>query len=339
MNLETILVTGGAGYIGSRFVKTALKKNFKVILLDRFFFDNLPKSHKNLITIKADTRTFKLDSITQKIDRVIDFAAISNDPSSTFFKKSTYEINYKARVNLARQAKLLGIKQYVLPSSCSVYGASETLSSEKSKTKPLTNYAKANLMAEKEVLKLSSNKFCVTVLRFGTIFGYSPKMRLDLVLNAMTIFSHQEGKLNLMKDGYQYRPLLHIQDAINSVLFMFETNKKINNEIFNIGSTSFSNYQIINLSRLIKKNINKKIKVNWYGDPDKRNYKVDFSKIESIGFKCKYNAFYGINEMIKNSNKIDTNNTKYYTLKWYQYIEKIISYSNKISYKNKGLIF
>ena len=333
MLLKSLLVTGGAGYIGSRFVKTALRKNYKVTLVDRFFFDNKPKNKiKNLHIIQEDTRKFKLSSIKYNIDYVVDFAAISNDPSSYYFKKQTNEINYKARFELAKQSKSLGIKKYILPSSCSIYGASNKILDEKSKPKPLTNYSKANLLAEKKILTLSSNNFCVSVLRFGTIFGFSPKMRLDLVLNAMVVQSIKQGKLNLMKDGSQFRPLLHIQDAVNSVLFMLKTNdNSINKNIFNVGSTKFSNYQIKKLSKLIQSSLKKKIKINWYGDPDKRNYRVNFSKIEKLGFKCKYDATYGIKELKSKINKIDINDPKFYTLNWYKYLE----YSDALSSRTR----
>ena len=135
-----------------------------------------------------------------------------------------------------------------------------------------------------------------------------------------------------MKDGSQFRPLLHIQDAVNSVLFMLKTNdNSINKNIFNVGSTKFSNYQIKKLSKLIQSSLKKKIKINWYGDPDKRNYRVNFSKIEKLGFKCKYDATYGIKELKSKINKIDINDPKFYTLNWYKYLE----YSDALSSRTR----
>ena len=111
--------------------------------------------------------------------------ALSNDPSGEYFKKETYEINFRSRFNCASLAKKNGVKRYILPSSCSVYGFNKSIVSEQSKLNPLTTYAKCNLLAEKKILKLSNKKFCVTVLRFSTVFGFSPRMRYDLALNGM----------------------------------------------------------------------------------------------------------------------------------------------------------
>lgn len=331
--MQTILVTGGGGYIGSRFIKS-LKNKYKIISVDKYLFSDPPKKTKNFESIREDTRSIDLSKINRKIDCIVDFAAISNDPSGEFFKKETFDINYKARFNLAKQAKKFKIKKYILPSSCSVYGASNKISNEKSKTNPLTNYAKANLMAENSVLKLANKNFNVIVLRFGTIFGFSPKMRLDLVLNAMTIFAYKENRLSLMKDGNQYRPLLHIQDAIDAVEFMIKSNnEKFNKNIYNVGNNKFSNYKMIDLAKLVKKSIQKKIKLTWYGDPDKRNYMVDFSKIQDIGFYCKYDAYYGINELIQNSKQININEKRFYTLNWYKYLDEC----KRISQKYLGL--
>ena len=258
--IKTILVTGASGYIGSVLVPMLLKKNYKVRALDRFFFGNFLKKNKNLTILKADTRHLK-SSYFRKIYAVIDLAALSNDPSGEYFKKETMNINFKARFSCARLAKKNNVKRYVLPSSCSIYGFNESIVNEKSKVNPLTTYAKANLLAERNILPLSNKNFCVTVLRQATIFGYSPRMRYDLAINGMTEEAFRTKKLPIMRDGSQIRPMLHVKDTSRAIIMMLEKdNKIINKQIFKLISNyiftnkfkSMQDYRTLDKKRLFK---------------------------------------------------------------------------------------
>ena len=161
-----ILVTGAGGYIGSRLVPFLLKKDFKVHALDRFFFGNYLLKHQDLKISNEDIRGLD-KKYFKNIDCVIDLAAISNDPSGELFAKETFDINFKARFQNAQKAKKMGVKKYLLPSSCSNYGRinKNQIANEDFKLNPLTNYSKANSKAEEAILNLNTNNFQTTVFR------------------------------------------------------------------------------------------------------------------------------------------------------------------------------
>ena len=338
-NKKIILVTGAGGYIGSMLVPSLLKSGFRVRAIDRFFFGNNLKSNKNLKIIYDDIRNLKSEYF-KSVYGVIDLAAISNDPSGEKFKKQTYEINYKARVRNAILSKKNKVIKYLLPSSCSNYGKIPTnvIADENYKLNPLTNYSKANSKAEKDILKLSSEKFCSTVFRQGTVYGFSPKMRFDLAINGMTYGCYKNNILPIMRNGMQRRPMLHIKDAIRAMKFFLKSDSKIfSGEIFNIGSES-NNYRIIDLANKLKLFYGRKLKLEWYGNADKRSYFVSFEKIRKAGFKTLYQAEDGIKEIHeKLVNKKIEKNPNTITLNWYEYLEYMDSFLNQIKINGKLL--
>tara|TARA_B100000927_G_scaffold289506_1_gene286259 strand:- start:636 stop:1652 length:1017 start_codon:yes stop_codon:yes gene_type:complete len=317
-----VLVTGGGGYIGTTLVPMLLDEGHNVTVIDRFFFGKEKiKIHKNLELITDDSRLLKEDYF-EGIDAVIDLVAISNDPSGETFKNETFEINHISRVRTAQIAKKMGVKKYILPSTCSIYGFQDqnTIADENTKTNPLTTYAKANEKAEQGVLPLSDNNFCVTVLRQSTVYGYSPRMRFDLAINGMTYGAWKTGKLPLMRDGTQWRPMVHVSDTAAAQIFMLTAkDEDINGEIFNVGSSE-NLYQLKDLAEKVKDIIGN-VDIEWYGEADHRSYRVNFGKIESIGFKAVKNAEYGITEILQKLNAKELDKTPdTITLDWYKLI-------------------
>ena len=321
--MKTVLVTGAGGYIGSRLVPKLLDRGYQVKAVDRFFFgqDKLA-DHPALMVMQEDTRRLKEEQLAN-VDAVVDLVALSNDPSGAKYVDQTWQINHVSRVRTAYMAKKMGVKQYILPSSASIYGCQNHIVDENSHTNPLTTYAQANERAEQAILPLACQSFCVTVMRQSTVFGYSPRMRFDLAINGMTYGAWQNKVLPLMRDGTQYRPMIHVDDTAEVMCQLLETEQsRINGEIFNVGGES-NNYQLGALGREVSQAVGQQlgetIDIEWYGDPDHRSYLVDFSKIVNVlGWQPEWNALMGAQQMVKklDEGKLVKDDTTI-TLHWY----------------------
>ena len=316
-----ILVTGAGGYIGSTLVPLLLDAGYTVRAVDRFFFGrHLLPDHERLEVVVEDSRKLTAAHFAG-VGSVIDLAAISNDPSGELFQEATLAINRDARVRAARLAREAGARRYVLPSSCSIYGFQEegVIADETSPTNPLTTYARANEMAEQGVLPLADDRFCVVVLRQATVYGLAPRMRFDLAINGMTFGAWKTGRLPLMRDGTQWRPMVHVRDAARAQVFMLEADPaKVNGRIFNVGSAA-NVYRIGPLGRLVAEYVPREVEIEWYGDPDRRSYRVAFDRIEALGYGAERTAADGVAEICEalEAGTVDRD-ARTITLDWYR---------------------
>lgn len=298
-----ILLTGGAGYIGNIMARHFLNEGFSVVVLDRLFFGVEPVKEllgeKNYTLIHDDVRWFD-SSILSNVDVVVDMAAIANDPAGELNPEFTMDINYRGRVRVANLAKKHGVKHYIYFSTCSVYGFQEGVVNENSPLNPLTTYAKAAALGEKEILPLASKDFVVTTVRPATNYGYSPRLRLDLVVNTMTFTLFTEGKVKVF-GGDQYRPLIHVKDVARAIEMIMDAEPgKVNGQIFNLGSDE-QNYRIIDLAKEVCRALGKDLKECIElkpQDADSRSYRVSFAKIRSVlGFRPRYGVEDGVREV------------------------------------------
>ena len=321
-----VLVTGAGGYIGNVLVRMLLQDGFSVRGLDTYWFGKgrLPEDN-NLEIVKGDIRSVPID-VMEGIDAIIDLAAISNDPAGELDPLMTWSINHLGRFRIATLGKNAGVGKYIFPSSCSIYGFQEEKVNEESPVNPLTTYAKANLAAENDILSLSSDGYCVTVIRQATVYGLSQRMRFDLAVNGMTKGFFLNGKIPLMRDGKQWRPFVHVKDTARAMMMILKADSEtVDGQIFNVGSES-QNYQIFNLAERVAEGQGIPFDYEWYGDPDHRSYSVSFDKIsEGIGFDAEMHAEDGAREIREalDSGHLDPNDSSAITLGWYkELIEK-----------------
>lgn len=336
-----VLVTGGMGYIGRILVPDLVKIGYKVSVIDRKFlnYDDVETEFGELgITCKIDDIRFCEPAELKGFDAIVDLAALSNDPSGNLEPMKTWDINYLGRVRIARLAKKLGATRYIVASSCSIYGFREEVANENTPPNPLTVYAEANRAVERDNLFLADDKFSPTALRFATAFGYSKRLRLDIAINAMVYNALTMKKIKLMRDGEQYRPFIHVKDMSRAIIRSLEADSDlISGQIFNAGSNQL-NVKLRDVAEMVRGSVNGS-EIEWYGDPDRRSYKVDFKKIsETIKFITKYDIKYGINEMIKEFSSVDF---KYHdemiTLSVYRKLIEAEDFLTKHAYKGRKI--
>lgn len=319
-----VLVTGAAGYIGSVLTPLLLDEGHEVVAVDRFFFgpETLPSDRDGLTKTRADTRSLD-PSVLQGIDAVIDLAALSNDPAGELDPAITLEINHRARARTAALAKEAGVKRYILPSSCSIYGFQEGTLEESSPVNPLTTYAEANFKAEQDVLPLADEKFTVVVIRQATVYGASKRMRFDLAINGMVKGMLTNGKIPILRDGTQWRPFVHVRDTSRAMITLLGTSSSdVNGEIFNVGSDD-QNVQIMSLAESVAEAIEVPFEYEWYGLPDHRSYQVSFKKIEDrLGYKTELTPSDGAREVANGikDGSLDANDPKTITVEWYKHL-------------------
>ena len=341
MKSLNILVTGGAGYVGSVLVPALVEDGHQVKCLDRFFFgDEYLTSRQfgdSLKLVRDDIRWFD-PKILKDVDLVMDLAALSNDPVGELNPEKTFEINHKGRARVAKLSKESSVPQYILASSASIYGQQKDIVNEDSHVNPLTAYSKANRMAELDVLSLNDDNFTVSVLRFSSIYGLSPRMRFDLAVNSIVLDLYNTGKITVYGKSNR-RPFLHIKDAVAAYLATITANKKsIAGQIFNVGSDK-QNYSIYDLAKETGDAISNDYVLDAQDTPDNRSYVASFVKIKNIlGFDPKYTVKDGSKEiydaLVSGQLKYSI---KHITLKWYNHILSDQKLSKDLSINGKLL--
>ena len=325
-NVKKILITGGAGYLGSVLSRLLLSHGYQVTALDNLTYGRQgikDITDKNFEFIKGDCRN--ISDITKSIkgaDAVIHLAAIVGDPAGSFSPKDTIEINYLSTTALAEACRFNQINRFLFISTCSVYGAQTGSKkiSESFPLNPVSLYAQTKIKSERGILALADENFSPTIFRFATLFGPSPKMRFDLVINLFAAKAILNEKIEIF-GGEQFRPFLGVSDAARACLAWLKAPiKKISGEIINIGFDS-QNIKIADLGKIIKKS-SPEAKIEIKKEvPDKRDYNISFKKMrELFGLKPSETISQAIKEMknmvlkekIKNINSPLYNNYQHF---------------------------
>jgi len=300
---KNILVTGGAGYIGAVLCRMLLDQGYRVKVIDNLFFgDQSVKdllSNPNFSLIRGDilNTAFMAENMSD-IDAVVNLAAIVGEPACLSRKDLALQTNYLGPIYLARICKSLGIRRFIQASTCSTYGQQESDGpvKENAGLYPVDFYGETKIYAERELMKLMEPGFSPTILRLSTVYGLSPRMRFDLVVNVLTKKALKEKEI-LIFGGDQWRPLIHIDDLCRSILLILNSPlSKVGSQVYNVGGNG-ENYLVREIGDLVKKEIPDVRIETIEGMTDKRSYQVDFSKLESLGFKVSKNVSDGISEI------------------------------------------
>ena len=332
--MRTILVAGGGGYLGVLLCQALLEAGHKVKLLDRLFFGKEKikslVSYPNLECVVADTRYFDA-AIMKDVDAVVDLAGLSNDATAEIDPSLTTDINYRGALHVVDAALKMGVRRYVYASSASVYGYSEQGNlNEESPLNPQTEYARSKIAVERDVLPLNSPGFEPVFLRLSTLYGLAPRMRFDLAINIMTIRAWTNRVIYIMGGGDQWRPFLHVKDAVRAFILALESDgTKVAGQIFNVGDNS-QNFQIKQLAGFVTDIIPNVVIHVIPDDADKRSYCLSFEKIRTqLGYAITRKAHEGIVE-IKHaieSGELDPSDPTGNTLNWYK---SLIEWNDRI---------
>jgi nucleoside-diphosphate-sugar epimerase len=308
-----ILVTGGCGYVGTVLTNKLLEDGHEVCVIDTQWFGNHLKSHPNLEVLQEDVRN--TDSIPLKgIEAVLHLANIANDPGVELNPTLSWEVNVLAAQQLADRAVRHGVKQFVFASSGSVYGIKdEPHVTEDLTLVPISVYNKTKMVAERVLLSYA-NQMNVYNIRPATVCGYSPRMRLDVSVNMLTMQA-LKNKVMTVFGGLQTRPNIHIQDMVNVYRHIL-ANPQLPSGAYNAG---FENITILDIAQKVADKVGAEIKVTESNDP--RSYRQNSDKLLATGFVPLYSVSDAIDEVISKYQSCEfVDNDQCYTVKWMNHL-------------------
>lgn len=305
-----IIVTGGCGYKGHVLVPKLLTRGYEVVVLDTMWFGNFLKPHPNLAVIKGDV--LDIDNVNlDGIDCIIHLCSIANDPCGDLNPKLTWEVSALATMQLADKAKRKGVKRFIYASSGSVYGIKDDPQvTEDLGLKPISEYNKTKMVAERVLLSYS-NDMIVQIIRPATVCGYSPRMRLDVSVNMLTMQALAKGKITVF-GGMQTRPNIHIDDITDVYIHMID-----HPEAKGIYNAGFENISILDIAKMVTKYCPVEYVVTESNDP--RSYRINSDKLLATGFRPKKTVENAISEIIEKFREGELMDEEhFYNLAWMQ---------------------
>jgi nucleoside-diphosphate-sugar epimerase len=333
--MSRVLVVGGGGYIGVVLCEQLLELGYDVRVLDRLYFGSagLWSIQDRAEIVVGDMRAVD-PAVLNDVDAVINLGGLSSDPTAEYNPEATYKINTLATRDMAIACKAQGIQRYVFASSCSVYDKgvldddANLLQTEESELAPTATYAKSKYDAERYLIELADDDFCPVMLRKGTVYGFSPRMRYDLVVNTFVKDSFATGALNLHLGGEMWRPLLEIRDAARAYIACIEAPAaEVRGEIFNVVNQNFRISEVGLRVREALRPFNVDVDLKpTYGMSGIRNYRVSGDKIGRVlGFQPSISIEDSVTDIVTRMRRhgyTDFANPRYYNIQWMTLLEE-----------------
>jgi nucleoside-diphosphate-sugar epimerase len=333
--VKKVLVIGGAGYVGSVLVEELLKRGYAVKVFDRLIYGDqgLQGVRDRVELVVGDMRAMDPAALTD-VSTVVNLGGLSNDPTAEFNPRANYEMNTVATEQTAKMAKEAGVQRYLFASSCSIYdqgvedAEADLILDESSRVSPRAAYSSSKYEAEQRLLPLADANFCPVVLRKGTVYGYSPRMRFDLVVNTFLKDALTRGRLTIHFGGEMWRPLVDVRDVARAYIACMEADEhKVKGQIFNV---IYRNMRISELALRVRDALSKaglEVSIDPdYGYEGVRNYRVSARKIEA---GLDFRPVVSVEESVANSlEKLramsisELENPRYYNIRWLKLLEE-----------------
>lgn len=299
---QRVMIVGGAGYLGSVLTGQLLDRCYEVEVFDSLRFGDEALAaycgHPNFHLTVGDLRDIAhVTASVQGAHAVILLAALVGEPDCARDPKLTVDINYVATKAVTETCRYYRTPRFIFASTDSAYGIQEGVMREDSPLNPISLYARLKMEVERKILALQDGSFRPTILRMATIYGLSPRMRFDLIVNLLTLHAFARGKITIY-GGAQWRPLVHVADAARAYVMCLEAPLDVvGGQIFNVGSDE-QNYQIRKLGELVRL-VFPEVEIETVPQsPDLRDYYVSFDKIsETLGYRVQYSVVDGIKEI------------------------------------------
>ena len=332
---KKILVIGGAGYVGCVVVDELLRRGYAVRVFDRLIYGDhgLREVRDRVELVTGDMRAMDA-SVFEDIAAVINLGGLSNDPTAEFNPDANYQMNTLATEVSAKQAKAAGVQRYIFASSCSIYDQgvedpdADLILDEDSEVSPRAAYSSSKYEGEQRLLPLADQNFCPVVLRKGTVYGWSPRMRFDLVVNTFLKDALTRGKITIHYGGEMWRPLVEVRDAARAYIACVEADEdKVRGQIFNV---MFKNMRISELALRVKGALAEHghaVEIDAaYGYTGVRNYRVSGRKIAAV---LDFRPVVTVEESVGNAlaklqgaTIADLENPRHYNIRWLKFLEE-----------------
>ena len=333
--MRKVLLVGGAGYVGSVLAEELLERGYAVRILDRLYYgeNGLRTIRDRLELVVGDMRALPWD-LLQGVEAVVNLGGLSNDPTAEYNPRANYEMNTLATQALAEMCQQSGVPRFVFASTCSIYDRGvnsdeqDIVQDEETTVAPRAAYSSSKWEAEKILLGMAGEGFCPVILRKGTVYGFSHRMRYDLVVNTFVSFGLAKGCLNLHYGGEMWRPLVDVRDVARAYISAIQAEEeKVNGQIFNVSN---GNYRISELGLRVREalrglGIDVQIRPD-YAYRGVRSYRVSTKKIEHVlGFRPEVEVEDSVVNMVQNVRKYgytDFDNPRYYNIRWMRLLEE-----------------